>query len=518
MSAAAEPEALLSAPQAGAVALRGSVLRGGAYALGILINLVSAPLLIRHLGQVFYGRYITITALVTIVGGLTEGGINTVALREYVSTSGAERERLMANMLGLRMVLSVLGVSAAVLFALLAGYERDMVLGALIAGLGMSMQVTQDLVDVSLQARLRFGWVTLAELTRQFIAVSLIVALVIAGARLLGFFAVTVPAGLVGLLLSARLVRGLFPLRPLFRFKMVWSLLGETVFYAIAVALNNIYFRVTVLIMSLAATALQTGYFAVSFRVVEVLIGAPALMMAAAYPILTNAQRGDPGRFARTTGRMFELAVLGGALVAMALELGAGFAVEVLGGHPALPAAAVLRIQGLAVMFTFVSVACAYPLLSLRRRHELVLANTLGLVAALALSLALVPLIAAKGAAVATVGAEATLALATGLALVRARSDLRLPLTILPVAALAAGAGIGAGRLAGVHPMVEVAVGACAYAAVVGLLGRFPPELGHALGELRRRDRDMTEGGMTEGGMTDGGMTEGGMTEGGVEV
>src|SRR5579875_2883338 len=41
---------LLGSSAAGPAALRGSVLRSSAYALTILLSLVSAPLLIRHLG------------------------------------------------------------------------------------------------------------------------------------------------------------------------------------------------------------------------------------------------------------------------------------------------------------------------------------------------------------------------------------------------------------------------------------------------------------------------------------
>ncbi len=472
---------VLDSSHAGPLALRGSVLRSGAYVAAILLSLISAPLLIRHLGRIGYGHYITVTALVAIVGGLSEGGVNAVALREYASSSGAERDRLMANLLGIRMVLSVIGIGGTVLFAALAGYGRVLVLGTLLAGVGMSLQVTQDLLDVSLQATLRFGWVTLVEFVRQFIAVALIIALVVGGAHLLGFFVVTIPAGLIALLLSVRLVRGLFPLRPALHIGMVSRLLSDTFAYAVAIALNGVYFRVTVVIMSLAATASQTGYFSVSFRVVEVLIGIPTLVMGAAYPILTRAQRDDHERFLHATRRMFELAALVGVWLALAIELSAGFVVEVLGGRAESPAAAVLRIQGLAVMFTFMAVACAYPMLSRNRRHELVLANVLGLVAALALSLALVPVIAAKGAAVATVGAEATLMLVTAVALVRTTPGLRLPLGVLPVAALAAVAGAGAGYLVGVHPVVEVAVGSAVYLAIIVLLGRFPPELGHAI-------------------------------------
>ena len=75
-----------------------------------------------------------------------------------------------------------------------------MVIGTLLAGIGMTLAVTQDLLDISLQSTLQFGWVALAESLRQFIGVALIIALVIAGSQLLGFFAVTIPAGLIALL------------------------------------------------------------------------------------------------------------------------------------------------------------------------------------------------------------------------------------------------------------------------------------------------------------------------------
>jgi O-antigen/teichoic acid export membrane protein len=345
----------------------------------------------------------------------------------------------------------------------------------------MVFQVTQDLLDVSLQATLRFGSVTLVEFLRQLIGVVLIIALVIAGADLLGFFAVAIPAGLMALLVSVRLVRGLFPLRPVFHVSVAWPLLRETFVYGVAVALNTVYFRVTVIMMSLLATAVQTGYFAVSFRVVEVLIGVPALVMAAAFPILIRAQRDDQERFAHAARRMFELAVLIGVWLAVCLELGAGFIVKVLAGQSAYPAVAVLRIQGLAVMFTFVAVACGYPMLSLGRKRALLLANASGLVAAVALSLLLIPSLGAEGGAVTTVGAEAILALVSVAALLRARPGMGLPVGVLPVAAAAAAAGILAGRVVGGRSLVEAVAGGLTYILVIRLLGRFPPELGHLM-------------------------------------
>ena len=60
-------------------------------------------------------------------------------------------------------------------------------------------------------------------------------------------------------------------------------LLRQTFLFGVAIALNSVDFRATVIVMSLMASATQIGYFAISFRVVEVLIGVPALVMAAAF-------------------------------------------------------------------------------------------------------------------------------------------------------------------------------------------------------------------------------------------
>lgn len=485
----ASSEDALDASRAGPLALRGSALRSGAYVAGILLSLVSAPLLIRHLHKIEYGRYVTVSALVIIGIGLTEGGVNAVALRVYATYSGAERQRLLANLLGVRIALSAAGLAGAVAFAAVAGYGSDMVLGTLVLGFGMAVQVYQDLLNICLQADLRFGWVALMEFLRQMITATLVISLVVAGAHLLGFFFVAIPAGVIVVPLSIKLVRGRFPLRPAAHAGVIRPLLSETLWFGVAIALNSVYFRLTVVAMSLAATAAQTGYFAISFRVVELLIALPSLILGAAYPILTRAQRdADDERFHHATRRMFELAVLAGGWIAVCLELGAGFVVEVLAGSEGThPAAAVLRIQGLAVMFTFIAVACAFPMLSLRRKRELLVANASGLVVTVVLTALLVPTIAARGAAIATVGAELTLALVTASSLMRARPGLRLPLSAVPVAVIAGAVSIGVGSLVGVHPLVEVLVASCVYFASLRLLGRFPPELGDALRGVRPR-------------------------------
>jgi O-antigen/teichoic acid export membrane protein len=479
------PGDVLDTAHAGPLALRGSALRVGGYVGGMLLALISAPLLIRHLHQTGFGQYVTALTIATIAAGLTEGGVNTIALREFASLHGPARDDAMRGLLGSRLLLSLLGVLGATLFAVIAGYSETIVVGTAVAGIGLTIQLVQTLVSVPLQSTMRLGWVAVAELVRNGITTVMIVALVLVGAGMVPLLAVIAPACLAALVLTAQLVRGSMPLRPSFHVRKYAPLLRETIPFAIAIALSSVYFRVTVLVMSLRASALQTGYFATSFRIVEILIGLPVLVIAAAFPIVTRAQRDDPERFDHAQRRMFELSVLVGVWIAVCVELGARFVVVLLGGPAAAPAAPVLRIQGLAVMATFVAVACAFPLLSLRRYRAVMIANGLGLVVTLAVSLALVGPLEARGAAIATVVAELTLACASVIALVRAQPGLRLPWSIIPLALLAGGVALGAGHLLGVHAILDIVIGTAVYAVVLLAVGRFPPEIGHALSAKR---------------------------------
>jgi len=476
---------IIDTAAAGGAALRGGVLRTGGFVGGLVLSLASAPLLVRHLGDAGFGEYSAVIAVVLIIAGLTEGGVNTIALRELAAVTERDaRNRVMGDLLGLRVALSVVGVGAAVGFSALAGYGADLVTGTLLASLGMVATVTQTLVATALQSRLRFGWAALIELLRQAVVTGMIVALVLADAGIVAFLATGVPAGLAALALTALLVRGDTTLKPAFHPGRWIPLLRDTFVFALAVAVNSLYLRLTLVLMTLVATATETGYFAISFRIIEVLVGVPVLLVGAAFPIVSRAARLDRERFESATRRLFELCVLLGTLLSLGLLLVAPFAIEVLVGtrdHPSVP---VLRIQSAALLASFVACAAIYPLLGVRRHRAVLIANLASLVVAAAMVFALVPALGAEGAALGAVVADCTLAITATVLLAR-RGGPSLPLGVLPVALVAALCGYAAGSLAGIHPVVEAVVGCVAFVGVLALFGRIPPEAR----EVLRRSR-----------------------------
>jgi O-antigen/teichoic acid export membrane protein len=478
--ATSEPD-LLDTSAAGPTALRGSVVRTVSYVLGILLSLISAPLLVRHLGVSEFGRYVAVLSLLTIVAGFTEGGLNSILLREFAILDGARRREMIRSAVGIRIVLTIVGVALAVAFAAAAGYGSTLVLGTAIAGAGLLLQLVQSLLSTALQAQLRFGWVSVAELIRQAVNVAILVGLILAGAGVLPLLSVAVPASAVSLAFTFVLVRRHVSLRPSFHFGRWWSLLRETIPFAVISAVNIVYFRVAIVLMSIVASTLQTGYFATSFRITEILVGIPSLVISAGFPILVRSERDDRERFDYASSRMIELALLAGVWLVVCLEVGAPFAIHVLAANKADPAIAVLRIQGTALIATFVAVACGYPLLTLRRYRAVLASNLLALLISAALTLALAPSLGARGAAVAALVAESGLAISVAVMLRRASSEVRLSAGTAATAALAGGLAVLAGIAAPVHPLIGIVLASAVYFATLKLLGRFPPEVGEIL-------------------------------------
>jgi O-antigen/teichoic acid export membrane protein len=481
-AAGADPTEILDTREAGSAALRGSFLRVGSYVGGLLLALLAAPLLVRYLGQEDFGRYFTVVSLIAIVAGLTEGGLNLIATREYSNLRGEERHGVMANLFGMRLVLSIFGGLLAVLFAALAGYAQVLVIGTAVAAGGMILQLSQMMLVVPLQSSLRFGWAASIELLRQVVSVGLIVSLVLAGAGLLAFLAVPIPACLAALVATALLVRHLTPLVPRFQLGTWRPLMKDAFVFAVAIAVNTLYFRVTVVIMSLGSTGLQTGYFSTSFQVVAVMIALPTLLVGSAFPILSRASAEDLPRLRSAAGRILELSVIVGAWLTLCTVLASDLIVRILGGAEALPAASVLRVQALAVLATFVTVSCGTVLVSLKLFREVLVINLIALAVAVGLSLALVPGGGAQGAAEAAVAAEFLLAAMTLIALVRADGMEKLPLGGILLVMSCAAVAFGLGWLLDSWPVLAVIVATAVYAAGLKLSGRFPPELQHALG------------------------------------
>jgi O-antigen/teichoic acid export membrane protein len=481
--AAREPD-VLDSPQAGAKAIRGGMLRTLAYGAGIVAGLASAPFLIRHLGVVDFGRYVTVGALIAVVGFFTDAGLTTVGLQEYAARDAPGRRRLMANILGLRLVLAGAATAFALLFAVAVGYESVLVAGTALAAAGMVLATIQQTLVIVLFAELRFGSVSLLEFLRQALAVPLVLGLVIADADLLAFFVIPPAVNLVVLALTAWWARGGGAAPPRLEREEAGYLARESLPAAAASALAKVFWRVAIIIMSLVATAEATGWFSASFRIVEAILVLPFLISGTAFPILARAADEDRPRLAFALQRLFDVAVIVGVWCSVSVVIGAQVAIDLIAGEKFGPSVEVLRVQGLALGFTFLIPIWAAALWVLRERRALVLADLFGVLVAVVAVSVLASTEGATGAAVAMTVAEGFFALALGTALMRRHADLRVDPRIVPKALVAAGAAALL-LLSPLPDVVDVALAAGVYFGVLAALRGIPPEVRAAVASRR---------------------------------
>jgi PST family polysaccharide transporter len=467
---------MLDSVAAGPAAIRGGALRIVGYTVGLLVSVVSTALLFRHLGRIDTGLYSLAVSLVAIVAGLSDLGLTAIGVRELSIRTHEDRDRLARNLLGLRIVLSGLGAVAITGFAAVAGYGATMVIGVALSGVGLVLQSCQSTLALALVSDLRLGWVTAFEFMRTTLTAMLIIALVLAGAHLLAFLTVSIPIGIVVLAMNAWVVHGRIPLKPAFNRSEWWGVLRDVLPYSAAVAAGTLYFYMAVVIVSLLANGDQLSYFGVSARVIQVLLVIPGLAVGAAFPIFARAARDDKARLAYALGRVFEVNLMLGVLVALCLAIGSSLAIKVIGGPQFAPAAAVLAIQGIGLGANVCGAVWSYGLLSLGRYRVILLINLCALVGGALLIAVLVDVDGARGAAIATATAEVLLAVASGVALTRADSSLRPPLRIVPAVALAAGLA-GASTLIGLPVLVSVVLAAAIYLPALLALGAVPQEL-----------------------------------------
>jgi O-antigen/teichoic acid export membrane protein len=399
-----------AAGEAGGRVIRGGGLRVAASLGGVLAGAVSAPLVVRHLGVANFGRYLTVTSVIFIITALTEGGLANVAVRMFSVGDAPRRRSLIANLTGLRLALGAVGAAAAVAFGAIAGYEHILIVGLALGALGYMLAGIQGSYSVALTGTLRLGALAGIDLLRSLATTVLLVALVIANSGLTGFYLVAAVVQALVLVVTAALVRREVPLRPAFHRSSWRELAHETAIYALAATLGAIYFQVALVSMSLLDPGPQTGYYAIAFRIVDIMNGIPWLLAGSVLPVLAVAARGDHPRLRFVAGRVFEGALIAGGWVALIIIVGASFGIDIIAGAKGHPSIAVLRIMGVGVTATYLVASWGLVLLSLRMYRQLVIANAGALVLAILLSAILIPALHARGGAITTVALEFSLA------------------------------------------------------------------------------------------------------------
>jgi O-antigen/teichoic acid export membrane protein len=468
---------VLTTYEAGGRVIRGSAWRVAANLGGIVLGLATATLLLRHLGVAESGRYVTVMSLVAIPVYVADMGLNVTGSRELALRPAQERPALIANILGQRLLIMPAAVMLIVAFALVAGYPQRMVVGAALAGGGVSIVAFANALLLRLTVELRNAGLALVDFLKQVVGLAGVALLVVLGSHLTPFFAVQLAVAALVVALVPLLAGRRALLAPRFD-RAEQRLLARTGFpLALALALGQVYFRLVIVLMSLISSPRQTGYYGGSLRAMENVVLMPILVAGVALPLLAAAARDDRVRLRRALEGLSEGAVIAGVLVAIVSVRAAEPVMAIIGSSHFRPAGGVLRIQVCALIFIALYQIWTAALLALGRQRELIFTNALALLGIAAFASALVPLFGAEGGAGASVLGDLFLACLIYWRLRRAGVAVRLRMGFLGRVLIAAAAAMGALALPGLPGLAAGALAGALFIGVGHLVGMVPEEL-----------------------------------------
>ncbi|HEY8515153.1 MAG TPA: flippase [Candidatus Binatia bacterium] len=386
-----------------------SFARGGL--LGLLALVVEKAValvlvigLARLLSPVDYGRYSFLIAYLTLFQVLAELGTEQILLRRLgAARERAERDRLVAGALGLRVTLALVACASAVALAPLAGGGDPALLRRTALAGAALLFTAQPGYRALFRAELRMGAVLGCAVATNALVLALVGVALAAGFGLDGVLVALAAANLAGFAVAAFVGRDLFRLRlavdlPLWRELVhdAWPV-GANVF-VITLAL-----RMGPLLLMRLRGPVEVGWFSSASRLVDALNLLPDAAMLTVYPLFV--------RFATTRpDSLRALAEIVAKLLAVALlcviVVVSQVASEVMGGlfRPEFAVAGgALALLSWSALLAALGAVYGNLLIAVGRQRVLFRVNCAAVALQIVLQLVLIPWRGVDGAALAVV-------------------------------------------------------------------------------------------------------------------
>jgi O-antigen/teichoic acid export membrane protein len=437
-------------------------------ALGLLWLVVVA----RHLGESGFGFLNFALSLTAIFSVLVEFGFSPVLTRAVARDAGLAEDYL-ANVLGLRLVLSLLAVPLTVAVSLVTGADRGTLATVLVLAATMVTSAVWAAPNSVFVARERMGHPALVITISKLVALGVGLVLVARGAGLLAVAAVFLLEGVLNVAIGMPLLTRVLGVRVRVAFDsaLCRRLLREAAPFALTLAFGLLTFKLDVVMLSAMKGAEAVGWYSAAFRLLEGLVYLSAAFVGTMFPVLSRLHATSEEQLRSTTRRALDAVVAFALPAAVALIVLAAPIIHILYGPDYAESVPVLRWIGAALVFVFAGNFLASVLSAVDRQKACLLVTMAGVALNLALNVALIPRLAELGAAVATTVTQALVAAAM-FALVQ--RTVRPGVDAARLEKIALGTAAMAGTLvalSGSGLIVRVPAGTAAYFAVLAGLG-----------------------------------------------
>lgn len=366
-----------------------------------LVAAVSVVILTRYLGATDYGKFNLAIAYLSLFSIFADVGLFTIVVRE-ISKTPEKTEEILGNVMTLRLVLALVVILLGILISLFLPYPPDVQLAIVIVGASILFGLVNSSMVTVFQARLRMDYSVISDTAGRVVA---FLAVVVIAWLNLGFYAIVSTAAIgafATLVITYYFARKLVRIRFLWDYQVHKKLLLTAVPLGLAVAINQIYFRADIFLLSLFRPYSEVGVYALAGKLLEILISFAGFFQNSVFPLISKYVADADQRLEGTIQTSFDVLLAAGVPIAVGGILLASPIIRLAGGSQFAQSVPLFQVLVLTVIFAFVTGLFSYGLIAKDRIRSLLWLNLGFLVFNVALNLVFIPVYGAMAAAVIT--------------------------------------------------------------------------------------------------------------------
>jgi O-antigen/teichoic acid export membrane protein len=400
-----------------------------------------------YLGTAGYGDYTTVYQYLAFFGIAADFGIFTITVKE-MSKDSQKIPQILGNVMGLRTALALLtmGLAAIVVFFIPSYSDTVIPMGVLIATLATVFTLLNGTVSTVLQVHLKMQYATIGLILGKIVSVAYIAAVVytMLSDKTAGFAHLLwsgVAGNLVMLIITTYYAARYCKISYRFDFSYWKKIFITSLPYGVALVLNNIYFRLDVLLMTMILPHTQTladgtsqcatkicgdteaGLYGVGMRLLEMLIIIPVYYMNAVLPVMTRFLEEEKEKVRKIIQYSFDFLtatampiLVGGFILAVPIIRLISDEEFVSGTVHPFGSDIAVKLLMFAMFFSFINSLFGFTLVVLNKQIKLMYINGAAVLFNLVSNLAVIPTWGFRGAAVTSILCELFILFMTSLA------------------------------------------------------------------------------------------------------
>ena len=376
--------------------------------LGLALSLVTVGLLTRYLQTEGYGNYTTVMAYLFFFTGFADLGLYVFTVNELAKTN--DKRTLLSNIYGLRSTIALFCLMLGLALVWLFPYPDVVKIGVIIGALSIYFALLDQITVAYYQSELAMQRSAVAEILGKAVILAGTIVAIFLKLNLLYILGVVVIGSLAHFLINYLGVKSRLGVS--FEYNlMTWrKIIAKTWPIAVYTIFVLIYFKSDTVLLSIlrpAATAqLEVGIYGAPYKILEVLIGFPPLLIGLVSPILARAwQEKALARFTKIYQKSFDaLALITLPIVGGGIVLATPIINAVAPGFP--DSDKILQILLLATGVIFLAHLPTFALVALNRQKEMMKFYVVAVILALTGYIGLIPRFSYWAAAWVTVAVE----------------------------------------------------------------------------------------------------------------